>query len=526
MGAVKQAAKACGVRIRCCATGGHFFYYEEGMASTGVDAEFAEVGRVPREDKKRFLASDIARADTIVIATDNDSEGHAIAADVAGLSDGKPVYRMLLPAIDVASFAQGWDSMEPFGEKHQRLAVPGKVRRVVDRLIGSVFSDPFSGVACGRVQTALLPSFEKAVRNGTLHLRAPAADGKGDFYASVPLYAGDDLDDARAQAAVVFPALAVKHAEAKAAATPWNYADAMAHLARRDDIGVTRASHVLQDLYEWGEIAYPRVTEQFVSESTALQVDKVARAKGLKVARGLVTQTGRGECAHEALRPTRLAERKFNLDSARLSPADAFVVDCGRQLLTATMAAVVEYADTAPLPEWAHGLIFSRTRSAPVPWKTNEPPEGVILDQPDMVVFQELVRLGIGKPSTYAQHVEKFLERGLIGQDCLLTEKGRAWLAKGVKPFDDPVFCVLLEMRMDACNRGDRREFEEVLAFMGQYGVDVARLRGALQDAVAPVREVGQAKPERFIASPSDGDGNHLDTREHGDAETRVRVSL
>ncbi|ANT63077.1 hypothetical protein AYJ57_21640 (plasmid) [Salipiger sp. CCB-MM3] len=48
---------------------------------------------------------------------------------------------------------------------------------------------------------------------------------------------------------------------------------------------------------------------------------------------------------------------------------------------------------------------------------------------PDTVLLEKAVALGLGRPSTWANHIENFIERELCDENLQLTEKGQSWAA-------------------------------------------------------------------------------------------------
>lgn len=73
----------------------------------------------------------------MLIATDNDQEGHVIAADVVGLMEAtgcrQPAYRLVLNGLTRDAMVKGLAQLTPVDIA---LANAGVARRIVDRLIG------------------------------------------------------------------------------------------------------------------------------------------------------------------------------------------------------------------------------------------------------------------------------------------------------------------------------------------------------------------------------------------------------
>lgn len=181
-------------RVLVYATGGHILRYGKSLWPTGVvlDANgvVTEPGRRADPDKVGELQA-LAAGRQLVLATDSDDEGDVIARDVANLCEGHSVSveRMRFSALDSDSIWLAWSQRKPWVS--QRGVLPGDVRRIVDRIVASVYTRP--GRPAGRVLSSFLTMAaaaspaQRLVGHATLSL--PAEDQGVPFVAHVPVSA-------------------------------------------------------------------------------------------------------------------------------------------------------------------------------------------------------------------------------------------------------------------------------------------------------------------------------------------------
>lgn len=184
---IKKALRVNGLTdIELVATGGHFFDYPQSLRPLGISPHYEETGRKPDPARLHRL-KDACRNRPVIIATDGDQEGHAIAEDVARAVGGeaKSIRRCIFRDLSPATIGQALKRRRHYDA---RLARPGRARRILDRLIGSAWLHQGNGFAAGRVSSALLGTFlrdEPVI--GHIVLTLPAKDNGPDFIARVPV---------------------------------------------------------------------------------------------------------------------------------------------------------------------------------------------------------------------------------------------------------------------------------------------------------------------------------------------------
>ena len=64
--------------------------------------------------------------------------------------------------------------------------------------------------------------------------------------------------------------------------------------------------------------------------------------------------------------------------------------------------------------------------------------------------LESAVEMGLGKPSTWAKHIDGLFERGLVDDNLNLTQKGREWADHAPEELLDPRISAAIEK---ACDR-------------------------------------------------------------------------
>jgi DNA topoisomerase-1 len=436
-------------------------------------------------------------ADTIILATDPDREGEAIAYHVAeqlGFKrhDGERFRRVQFREITRGAVLEALKSP---GSIDMKKVEAQQARRILDRLVGYQVSPLLwkpirPGLSAGRVQTValrLICEREEEIRafveeeywSVTAHL------AKGDHPFEAKLHHIDHkaftlgnevatkgvLDDLRTG---TFQVTEVRRRERKKnPAPPFTTSTLQQEAAKRLGFSAKRTMSVAQRLYEGmemgargtvGLITYMRTDSTRVSPVAVGQAREwIASEFGENFAAGAPRlwagkqQKGAQE-AHEAIRPTDAtlhpteAARHLESDAARLyeliwlrfvagqmAPAvyDTTTVDfdvTGESRLSYLFRAtgsVVKFEgftrlyleateagehrrldDLEPLPALEEGDACEVRRIEPQQHFTQPPPR---FSEASLV--RELEKLGIGRPSTYAQILSTIVDRGYVDLD-------------------------------------------------------------------------------------------------------------
>ncbi|MDP2959031.1 MAG: type I DNA topoisomerase [Longimicrobiales bacterium] len=501
----------------------------------GVDVENGfEPHYVTIRGKGKVLAElkQLAKAaDLIILATDPDREGEAIAWHVAEQlgyekHDGERFRRVRFLEITKSAVQEALAHPGPIDIKKVEAQ---QARRILDRLVGYQVSPLLwkpirPGLSAGRVQTValrLICEREDEIRafteeeywSITAHL---VKDGQG-FEAKLHQIDGKAFTLGNEEAAtgvvkavsgVAFGVTGVKRRERrKNPAPPFTTSTLQQEAAKRLGFSARRTMSVAQRLYEGldvgargsaGLITYMRTDSTRVSPTAVGQArewvsgefgkDYVAAAPQLW---GGNQQKGAQE-AHEAIRPTDVtlhpseAARYLEGDQARLyeliwlrfvsgqmAPAvyDTTTVDFdlrgadGRAYLFRATGSVVKFEgftrlyleateagehrrldDLEPLPALDEGDFGELRTLEPRQHFTQPPPR---FSEASLV--RELERLGIGRPSTYAQILSTIVDRGYVDTEQKRfhpTDLGEVVVKLLVRLFPD-LFAVAFTSRME-----------------------------------------------------------------------------
>lgn len=531
-------------------------------------------GKVLAELKKK--AKD---ADTVILATDPDREGEAIAWHVAEQlgyeqHDGERFRRVQFREITKSAVQEALKSPGPIDMKKVEAQ---QARRILDRLVGYQVSPLLwkpirPGLSAGRVQTVALRLIcereveirafkEEEYWSITAHL----VSEEHRFEAKLHFIGGKafTLGNEAAATAVVeavrgvpFRVTGVKRRERrKNPAPPFTTSTLQQEAAKRLGFSARRTMNVAQRLYEGldvgargsaGLITYMRTDSTRVSpgavgqarEWIEAELGKAYLADGPQLWGGK-QQKGAQE-AHEAIRPTDVtlhpseAARHLESDQARLyeliwlrfvagqmAPAvyDTTTVDFdlkgtdGTEYLFRATGSVVKFQgftrlyleateagehrrldDLEPLPDLAEGDTSALEKLDPRQHFTQPPPR---FSEASLV--KELERLGIGRPSTYAQILSTIVDRGYVDLEQKRfhpTDLGEVVAKLLVRIFPnlfDVAFTSRMEGELDRVEEGEV-EWRKLLA--GFYPGFKARLEEGDANSDEIIKEILAAEGE------------------------------
>ena len=418
------------------ATAGHIAGNPARLSPLGITSSFRETNYAIREDRiatcERIREAAQSTTGRIVIATDDDQEGDVIARDVWRLviapEDRSRVVRVRLRALSPSEVHAAFEDAAPFDPLS---AAKGDARRVLDRLVGALSS---AEGAVGRVQGSLLLALtqQKPVV-GVATYTATAEDGCEPWIAQRPVFAGDDIP-----APVMLDVhLSVgSSVESTVGARPLNYGEIVLLSSVETGAEVADVSRAMQDLYERGQMTYPRSMAQAISVDAARRLDVIARMNGAAFdaerftavrAHGLQVEHG-----HEAPNPATF-EVPLNRVAELLSLPEHVLVLVARNLVDCGVRCTLEQPalrDLQRLPDELAGLPWHRKTEAGLRlYPVVVPEAGFKPWTQEQSLLHLMHKNGLGRPSTLVEHVNKFAARGLVTEDFELTAKGRDWSA-------------------------------------------------------------------------------------------------
>ena len=456
------------------------------------------------------------RTATVVLATDRDREGEAIAWHLQQLLGGKAARfaRVTFNEITERAIREAFSAPRrlDMAVVHAQLT-----RRFVDRLVGWQVSPALlravgDARSAGRVQSValrLVVERERAIsafRPQPYWEVAAALEGPGGPVAFPVVDAEDPKsaephrfgseDDARAaagelRAAGTVEVVSVRSAPAvRRALAPFTTSSLQQAASARLKLGVARTMELAQQLYEAGAITYMRTDAVTLSaDAEAGLRARIALAHGddyVADPPNVFKAAGDAQEAHEAIRPTVFdpargpalegdAARLYDLIRRRalqsqMAPArirkDRVEARGGRWRL-ALSGVVVVFAgfeavwppdrEDVEVPLLEEGSRLSVGDVAIVPKRTKAPKRYT-----QATLVRELEKRGIGRPSTYAQTIDVLLERGYVEsrrRDLAATPLGDravSWLMRHFGELLDYSFTAGLERQLDEIAAGGR----------------------------------------------------------------------
>lgn len=415
---------------RVFATKGHIYANPEDIKILGLDKDYNEIMRQPiNPEILEELVIAAEDADFVIIGTDPDQEGDAIAKDVADLLVGQRVLRAKFHGLDEKSVMQG---LKEIGQYHEEHAWPGIGRRIVDRMIG-YFMTTEVNIPSGRVQSSILGSVgTNPAPHSELTLSLPAGDGGSPFTATLPVnwFNEEDMEEMW-DASKDLPAVAVDDKKTIRGVfnEPWNLGDIMVETQKKVLCSVNDIQSSIQSMYEGGLMSYPRASVRGVGEGALDCLDRIAERNGVKhlFNRDKLPRLDK-HGAHEAPHPL-VDHIEIGMPMKLMDHHTAIMAMVTRNLLMSGIEQVKEFPDVRSLPEWAKKIPWSRTIApASIPWNTIKPEAGFKKIDPQVAIISRMMDIGVGRPGTYVSHAEKFISRGLVGPDLKMTSRGRDWM--------------------------------------------------------------------------------------------------
>lgn len=451
---LEEILSVTGSPVRVQATKGHLYEMPKKLDPMGIDTAFREFERTLRDPELgERIRKEAKEADRVFVATDADQEGDVIAWDVAELiADIHPEpLRVRLKGMDEESIKDAIDDVTPV---YKRDAVAGRTRAIVDRMIGGTFSG--NGVSVGRIGTALLGMVDKtppAIE--TLRLVAPSKDRGRPWIADCNVEGPIDAQVARKLIKVEFPALDFKASTKPLSEKPGHTGDIMVRAGDRLDMSPKESSDALQKLYEAGRMSYPRSGSRGMSKGTLSKVEKILRKAGYNFDSGKVAEKTADD-THDA--PYPIGKVAVSQDPVRQGHQEGIRTMVGRDLLKSGQAHAQEVADSAlirkhlvrsgfsePVAEHIAKLHWRRENGPNYPGQERWPESRVTARRQDTVLLEAAIKNGLGRPSTWASHIEGFLKRGLVDEDMRLTRKGNEWLQSSPVSLRDPRVSAAIE---------------------------------------------------------------------------------
>lgn len=502
------------------ASGGHIRDLPTGLKGNGYDPqnlapvyELTDSGKV----SVKFLKAKLVNCSDVLLATDPDREGEAIAwhvAEVLGIKNRQRVKFHEITEAAVVAAVNKPSQLDDFLVKAQ------EARRIVDRMVGWLVSGPLSKLideraSAGRVQSpalGLIVEREREIQN-FIKKEFFNAQMRFDDWGADWVVPGADVEKCidrevakRASEARVFTVREfVERDEFEAPPAPFDTAVMQQAASVALGFDPEKTMKIAQKLFEGlevghGFITYHRTDDTNLSDEAFSKIQTFAAKVGLAVVpkkRTFKSAVGAQE-AHEAIRPTdfeadvrglsadelalyklihtrALASQMLDVihtvRRARLSSGNFLYAAVGRVLKNTGwralgVAAEVEDAEEGvpsnPVPLLAVGDTLTASGGRMVEGMTRAPGRYTKAS-----LVKTLKSLGIGRPSTYAPSVDGLVKRLYVILDrrylVPTPVAGKIYDAlTGNFSFIRVDYTKKLEEDLDAITRGEKRYCEVV----------------------------------------------------------------
>jgi DNA topoisomerase-1 len=470
------------------------------------------------------------KSSTVLLATDPDREGEAIAWHVAQTCGIKKPARVLFYEITPAAVKEAIAHPRPLDENLRRAQ---EARRVLDRLVGYDLSGLIwkklrYGLSAGRVQSPalhILTLREKEIRafipevffQFTGHFTNTLDKALTLTHTTEPRPKTDEVTARKEAETIVkrgeqssWTVEDVKETPAKRSPyAPFTTSTLQQAASSRLGFAPSRTMKVAQKLYEAGHITYMR------TDSTNLNKDAVSHILALieqtygkpsVMPRVFKTKSKNAQEAHEAIRPTHIDAKMYgkNEEEKHLyalirtrtiasQMADAEIL---RTKITARASdpQVPVFAMTGSIvvfPGWLAEDTAARGEDTELPKVTvgepltlqsmtseekwTEPPKRYT----EAGLVKELEKRGIGRPSTYASIIQTIQARGYVekeGRTLIPTETGEV--------VDDFLSLHFAEILSDAFTADMEDQLDEIALGTREYGKTLRDFYGPFSKAV------------------------------------------
>jgi len=470
------------------------------------------------------LKTEVKKADKVVLATDPDREGEAIAWHLLeALKLPKTKTRRI--AFNEITKEAVQDAMAHPRDIDQDLRKAQEARRVLDRLVGYdlsglIWKKVRYGLSAGRVQSPAL----RIIMEREREIRAFVPE---DFWViTAELKAGtqaltftctEEPREEKEAARIVsegtkgsWRVVDVKESQQKRSPyAPFTTSTLQQAASTRLGFAPSRTMALAQKLYEAGHITYMRTDSPNLSaaaqKSIAALVTKKYGKDELDV-KNFKTRSKNAQEAHEAIRPTNPGKEKagntdeqkrlYNLIWARAVASQMQPAQLMKTKVLANVAGV-------PIPHFA----VNGSRVMSLGWLQADPAaRGEDVELPTLAVgdslecadiaseakqttppnryteaglVKELEKRGIGRPSTYASIMKNLADRGYVekqGKTLLPTDTGdvvSSFLEKYFAQYISDSFTAEMEDELDDIADGEREYAKTLRDFYKDFSKDV-----------------------------------------------------
>lgn len=498
-----------------------------------------------KEDIVRDIKKLSAEADEVLLATDPDREGEAIAWHISEAVKLKNPKRVTFHEITKEAIQEAIKSPRKIDEN---LKEAQEARRVLDRLFGYdlsglIWKKVRYGLSAGRVQSPALRIIverEREIRafipekywviNANLTNDSIKKQGHEYIEFKCSEEPKDEASTRNIVSKVEKGEWFIKDIELqdtkRSPRAPFTTSTLQQAGSSLLGFSPSRTMQLAQKLYEAGHITYMR------TDSTTLSGQAIREMAGLITAnygaeylnsRNYQTKSKNAQEAHEAIRPTH-----FNVSKVPHTDEDKLYKMIWRRAVASQMAdakikrtRVIANIKSADIPDFiANGstVIFDGWMKADQETASEENilPE---MQKDDALILvshaneeketlpppryteaglvKELEKRGIGRPSTYASIIRTIEERGYVekeGKSLHSTDTGEvvcSFLEEYFAHYISDVFTAEMEDKLDAIANGERTYIKTLSEFYGPFHKEVKS-----KDKIDKITTLGDADPK------------------------------
>lgn len=499
------------------------------LPKTNKDAVDIEGGFIPRyvtvpgkSEVIRKITEAAAKAETVLIATDPDREGEAIAWHVNEAAKLKGAKRVVFHEITKEAVTEAIAHPRKID---QDLRKAQEARRVLDRLVGYdlsglIWKKVRYGLSAGRVQSPALRILVEREREISAFvpveyyvISADFKTKKGDTFTTTCT-----VEPKTAKEAETIVAAGTKGAWSVGDVTtspvkrsprpPFTTSTLQQTASSRLGFSPSRTMRAAQKLYEAGHITYMRTDSTTLAavavSAIAVEVKKEFGADYLET-RTYKTKSKNAQEAHEAVRPTDIRTkhagatedegRLYDLIRARTLASQMADAVMTRNKIVAVTEGVPEFTatgSTIAFDGWLKADVAAKGEETILPvveageklslidlqsqQKFTEPPGRYT----EAGLVKELEKRGIGRPSTYASIIKTIVDRGYVeklGRSLQPTTTGMVvstFLEENFEKYISDSFTAEMEDELDQIATGEREYTKTLKDFYSPFSKDVA----------------------------------------------------
>lgn len=526
----RTLGKFLGKGYKVVASFGHVRDLPKSKLGVDVDKNFEPTYIIPTKAKKVVsqLKKDAAKADEVILATDQDREGESISwhlAQALNLKDPKRIvfHEITKTAIDHA--------LKTPGKIDMSLVNAQQARRILDRIVGYKLS-PFlwkkvaKGLSAGRVQSVAVrlvvekeEEIKKFIAVEYWEIEAVFKKDSKEFSAFLAKKDGKAVDklEVKTQKEADEILENLKNAEYKIEKIekketrrnplpPFTTSTLQQAAANKFGYSAKMTMGIAQKLYEEGHITYHRTDSLNLSQTSLADAKQfITKQYGEKYSAGpKVYKAGKGaQEAHEAIRPTHVEHAPESLKGELEAPRLKLYALIWQRFMASQMVPAVFDATHIEINAGnysfgAHGQMLKFDgflKVYPMKFEENEMPalkEQEILDLQSLTPTQHftepparyneaslikaLEKHGIGRPSTYAPTLSTVQDRNYIAKNeqkrFYPTEMGvivNDVLVKNFPQIVDIAFTAGMEKELDEIAEGKDTWQKTIKDFYGPF---------------------------------------------------------